>query len=51
MGEEVAVLLDKELTTGAYQVKWNATGLPSGIYFYTLNTDGIADTKKMILIK
>ena len=51
LGEEVAVLLDKELTTGAYEVEWNAAGLPSGVYFYTLNTGGMVETKKMILIK
>jgi hypothetical protein len=51
LGEEVEVLLNKELTTGAYEVEWNASGLPSGVYFYTLMTDGILETKKMILIK
>jgi hypothetical protein len=51
LGEEVAVLLDKELATGAYEVNWNASGLPSGVYYYTLNTEGIVETKKMILIK
>jgi len=51
LGEEVEVLLNKELTTGAYEVNWNASGLPSGVYYYTLNTEGIVETKKMILIK
>ena len=51
LGEEVEVLLNKELTTGAYEVEWNASGLPSGVYYYTLNTEGIFETKKMILIK
>jgi len=51
LGEEVEVLLNKELTTGAYEVNWNATGLPSGVYYYTLNTEGIVETKKMILLK
>jgi hypothetical protein len=34
LGEEVAVLLDKELTTGSYEVEWNASELPSGVFFY-----------------
>jgi len=51
LGEEVAVLLDKELTTGSYEIEWNAVGLPSGVYFYQLRTDGLVKTKKMLLIK
>jgi hypothetical protein len=59
LGEEVAVLLDKELTNGTYEVEWNANGLPSrqgsaltsGVYFYQLRTDGFVETKKMILLR
>ena len=51
LGEEVAVLLDKELTTGTYEVEWNAGRFTSGIYFYQLRTEGYVETKKMILIK
>jgi len=51
LGEEIAVLINKELTTGSYEIEWNAVGLPSGIYFYQLYTQGIVETKKMILIK
>jgi len=51
LGEEVAVLLNKELTTGTYEVEWNANGLPSGVYFYHLQTEGFVETKKMLLLK
>jgi hypothetical protein len=51
LGEEVVILIDKELTTGTYEVEWNASGLPSGIYFYQLKTEGFIETKKMIFIK
>jgi hypothetical protein len=51
LGEEVAVLLDKELTTGTYEVEWNASGLPSGVYLYHLKTEGYFETKKMMLLK
>ncbi len=51
LGEDVAVLLDKELRTGTYEVEWNATGLPSGVYFYQLKTEGFLETKKMLLLK
>jgi hypothetical protein len=51
LGEEVAVLIDNELTTGTYEVEWNANGLPSGVYFYHLQTEGFVETKKMLLLK
>jgi hypothetical protein len=51
LGEEVAVLIDNELTTGTYEVEWNAKGLPSGVYFYHLQTEGFVETKKMLLLK
>jgi len=51
LGEEVAVLLEKELTTGTYEVEWNASGLPSGVYFYRIQAGSFVQTKKMILLK
>ncbi|MGB5849610.1 MAG: T9SS type A sorting domain-containing protein [Ignavibacteriaceae bacterium] len=51
LGEEVAVLIDNELTTGTYEVEWNASGLPSGVYFYYLQAEGFVETKKMLLLK
>jgi hypothetical protein len=51
LGEEVGVLIDNELTTGTYEFEWNASGLPSGVYFYHLQTEEFVETKKMILMK
>jgi hypothetical protein len=34
-----------------HTVTFNASGLSSGIYFYTLNADGFVETKKKLLIK
>ena len=51
LGEGVTVLLEKELTTGTYEIEWNASELPSGVYFYQLKTEGFVETKKMIFIK
>jgi hypothetical protein len=50
-GEVLAMLLDNELNRGVYEVEWNATGLPSGVYYYQLRTEGYVENKKMILIK
>ena len=51
LGNEVATLIDKYKSASSYEVKWNASGLPSGIYFYQLQADDFIETKKMILIK
>lgn len=51
LGQVVATLIDAKQLAGAYEVKWNASGLSSGVYFYKLETPGFRETKKMILIK
>jgi hypothetical protein len=50
-GMEVAKLLSENKTAGSYTIGFNAANLPSGAYFYRLETNSFADTKKMILIK
>jgi hypothetical protein len=50
-GREAAVLVDAEMNAGTYEIEWDASGYPSGIYFYKLETNGFTDTKKMILMK
>ena len=51
LGEEVEILVSKELSVGNYKYDWNPVKLPSGIYFYKLQTENFAETKKMILLK
>jgi hypothetical protein len=51
LGNEVATLVNSEKPAGVYEVEWNAIGLPSGTYFYQLQTEGYVETKKMILMK
>jgi len=51
LGEEVAVLINKELTTGTYELEWSGSEYPSGVYFYHLKTDEFEVTKKMLLMK
>lgn len=51
MGREVETLVSKELDVGTYSTHWNTTGLPSGIYFYTLRADKFIETKSLILLR
>lgn len=51
LGNEAAVLLDKKLAAGVYEVKFNARDLSSGIYFYLLQADDYKIAKKLVLLK
>jgi photosystem II stability/assembly factor-like uncharacterized protein len=51
LGREVATLVNEELKPGTYEVKWNASNFPSGVYFYKLNSGNFVETNKMILLK
>ncbi|MFZ5948692.1 MAG: T9SS type A sorting domain-containing protein [Stygiobacter sp.] len=55
IGQEVATLINEELKPGAYKVSWNASGFPSGVYFYTLTFQGnkgnFISTKKMVYLR
>jgi photosystem II stability/assembly factor-like uncharacterized protein len=51
LGREVATLLNEEKPAGEYEVKFDGTGLPSGIYFYQLKAGAFIETKKMVLMK
>lgn len=51
LGRRVAVLVDSELSPGNHQIRFDASGLSSGIYLYRLNAGGSILTRKMTLIK
>ena len=51
IGKEVAVLVNKEQPAGKYQVSFNASALPSGVYTYAIKSGNFNSTRKMILMK
>jgi len=51
LGNTVATLVNEVKPAGTYEVNFNANGLASGLYFYTLNAGEYSQTKKMILLK
>lgn len=51
VGREVATLVDGRLSPGRYAVRWNATGMPSGVYYARLSANGFTETKRMTLLK
>jgi len=50
-GKVVSTLVNEQLKPGSYSVDWDGTAFASGVYFYSLVTEGFAETKRMVLIK
>ena len=50
-GVEVATIINGVQNAGEYSVDFDGSRMTSGVYFYKLETDGLVDTKKMLLIK
>ena len=51
LGEEVMTLANEVQQAGNYEVKFDASNLPSGIYFYKMKSSDFVQVKKMLLIK
>ena len=51
LGNEVAVLLDEYKSAGSYEINFNASNLPSGVYFYRIQAGELIQIKSMIIIK
>jgi hypothetical protein len=51
LGNEVRTLFDESAEPGNHKVEFDASGLPSGIYFYQLRAGSFIETKKMTLLR
>lgn len=51
IGKEVATLVNEEKQVGKFEVKFDASNLSSGIYYYRLQSGNFTETKKMILLQ
>ncbi len=51
LGNEITTLLSEQLLAGEHTVPFNAAGLSSGIYFYSLTVNNFTKTKEMVLLK
>ncbi len=51
LGQNVAEILNAELSAGIHEVSFDASNLPSGIYLYKITTDKFSEIKKMMLMK
>jgi hypothetical protein len=51
LGKEVETLVNERQSPGTYEVRFDGSNMPSGIYFYTLRSGDFTDTKRMLMIK
>jgi hypothetical protein len=51
LGREVKTLIDENRSAGTHTIDFNASGLPSGIYFYRIKTNDRTEVRKMIFAK
>ena len=51
LGNKIETLVNEEKPAGSYEVEFDAVELPSGIYFYRLQSGSFVETKKMVLMK
>ncbi|MCB9247637.1 MAG: T9SS type A sorting domain-containing protein [Ignavibacteriales bacterium] len=51
LGREVKVLVNEYQHKGYYEIKFEASDLSSGIYFYRLSSGKYIETKKLVLLK
>jgi len=51
LGREVQTLVDAPMSAGEHEVIFNGSGLPSGVYIYTLKVNEFSQSRKMLLLK
>ena len=51
LGREIATLVNEQLQPGSYEVTFDGSNLPSGVYFYKLISGNFILTKKLVLLK
>lgn len=51
LGKEMASLIDKEQPAGNHEISFDASQLPSGVYFYRIQVNGFTQTKTMMILK
>ena len=51
LGNVITTIVNEKLSAGSYEVNWDASDYPSGVYIYKLHTSDFVDVKKMVLIK
>jgi hypothetical protein len=51
IGQQVAILQDGEQDAGYHEVRFNASGLASGTYFYRIQAGDFSQVKRLLLLR
>lgn len=51
LGQEVAMLVNQSQAVGKYSTQFDASNLPSGVYFYKLESGDFVKVNKMLLLR
>ena len=51
LGQEIKTLVDQQKSTGIYKVRFNGSGLSSGVYFYCVKAGDYFQVRKMLLLQ
>ncbi len=51
LGREISILVNEYKPAGKYQVEFDASNLPCGVYFYRMQAGNFSATKKLIILK
>jgi len=51
LGREVETLINEKMSPGKYEVEFDGSDYPSGVYYYKLYTENYSETKSMVLLK
>ena len=51
LGKRVSTLINEDQNAGEYSVEFKAENLPSGVYYYKIEVNGISEIRKMLLIR
>jgi hypothetical protein len=51
LGNEVAIIVNEQKEPGNYKIKFDASSLVSGVYYYQIVAGNFSETKKMILLR
>ncbi len=51
LGKEVATIINQEMNPGSYTIQWDASNIPSGVYYYRMTSGQFSAMKKLLLMK
>jgi photosystem II stability/assembly factor-like uncharacterized protein len=51
LGKEVSSLVNEDIPAGTHHRTWNASAMPSGVYFYRLQAGSVLETKRLLLLR